>query len=133
MAGAIQWMKGVKAGNISVGGSIAVDVYKRQLLHGIGGPGGIALGALDGDEPGLFVDGGPDAVIVEPAVRQQVHLPVRNAVLLQGAGGGPDADDLLQSVIGSAHRAEQLVPGQQVGPQGQGQGMGCLLYTSRCV
>ena len=83
-----------------------------DLVHGEAGAGGVALGALDGNELGLGADGGADAVVVEAAVRQQIHLPVGDAVLFERAGGGTDTDDLLQRVIGAAHRAQQLVAGQ---------------------
>ena len=92
--------------------------------HGEGGPGGVALGPLDGDELGPVVDLLPDGVVVEGAVRLQVRLRIGDAVLRQGAGGGPDADDLLQRVVGGPHRGEQLVPRQQVGGEGHRQGVG---------
>ena len=95
-----------------------------DLGHGEGGPGGVALGALDGDELGLFIDGGPNAVVVECAAWQQVHLPVADTVLLQRAGAFPDADDLLQCVVGHPHRGQQLISRQQVGAEGYGQGVG---------
>ena len=70
------------------------------------------------------MDGGPDAVVVKAAVRKQVYLAVADAVFPQGAGGGADADDLLQRVIGCAHGGEQFISRQQVGGQGHGQGVG---------
>ena len=84
----------------------------------------IALGALDGDQLGALVDGRADAVPVEAAVGQQIHLTVADAVLLQRAGGRSDADDLLQRIVGPAHRRQQLVAGQQVGRQRHRQRMG---------
>ena len=72
------------------------------------GAGGVALGALDGHQLGFFVDGGPDAVVVKAAVRKQVYLAVADAVFPQGAGGGADADDLLQRVIGRARRGSAV-------------------------
>ena len=95
-----------------------------DLIHGEAGAGGVALGALDGDELGLFMDGGPNTVIVKAAVGQQIHLPVGNAVLLERAGGGADADDLLERVIRRTNGAEQLVAGQQIGAQRQRQRVG---------
>ena len=59
-----------------------------DLLHGEGGAGGVALGALDGHQLGFFVDGGPDAVVVKAAVRKQIYLAVADAVFPQGAGEG---------------------------------------------
>ena len=47
-----------------------------------------------------------------------------NAILRQRAGAFPDADDLLQGVIGHPHGRKQLVTGQQIGTEGNGQGMG---------
>ena len=76
-----------------------------NLLHGEGGPRSVPLGALDGDELGFIRNGPADALIVKGAVRQQLHLPVAHAVFRQGAGGGTDTDDLLQCVVGPAHRA----------------------------
>ena len=92
--------------------------------NGEGRTGGITLGALDGDEFCLFVDGGADAVVVKFTAGKQIHLPVANAILCQGAGTGTDADDLLQCVVGQTHGGEQLVAGQQVCAEGNGQGMG---------
>src|SRR5699024_3143763 len=88
-----------------------------DLLHGEGGAGGVALAALDGDELGSLVDGRADGRVVEGAVGQQVRLPVGDAVLRQGAGGGADADDLLEGVIGRPHRGEDLIPRQQIGAE----------------
>ena len=84
---------------------------------------GVALGALDGDELCLVRDGGADAVIVERPVRQQIDLPVGNAVFLQRAFGRADADDLLQRVIRRTDGAEQLVAGQQVCAERHRQGV----------
>ena len=95
-----------------------------DLLHGEAGAGGVALGALDGDQLGLLVDGGADTVVVKGTAGQQIHLPVGDAVLPEGAGGGADADDLLQRVVGAAHGTEQLIAGQQVGAQRQCQRVG---------
>ena len=92
--------------------------------HREAGPGGVALGALDGDQLGFFVDGLFDAVVIKVPVGKQVYLPVVNAVLRQRAGAFPDADDLLQGVIGHAHGREQFVTGQQIGAEGDGQCMG---------
>ena len=95
-----------------------------DLCHREGGPGGIALGPLDGDELGPVVDLLPDGVVVERSIRFQVRLGIGDAVLRQGAGRGPNADDLLQRVIGGPHRGQQLVPRQQVGREGHRQGVG---------
>ena len=70
------------------------------------------------------MNGGADGVVVKAAVRPQVRLPVGDPVLRQGAGAGPDADDLLEGVVGQPHRREELVPRQKVGGQGHGQRMG---------
>ena len=51
-----------------------------DLLHGEGGAGGVALGALNGDQLGLGADGGADGVIVKGPIRLQIHLPVGHAV-----------------------------------------------------
>ena len=95
-----------------------------NLLHGEARAGGVALGALDGDELGALVDLGTDGIVVEGAVGLQVRLGVGNTVLLQRALALPDADDLLQRVIGCAHGGEQFISRQQVGGQGHGQGVG---------
>ena len=95
-----------------------------DLLHGEAWAGGVALGALDGDELGALVDLGADGIVVEGAVGLQVRLGVGNTVLLQRALALPDADDLLQRVIGCAHGGEQFISRQQVGGQGYGQGVG---------
>ena len=67
----------------------------------------VALGAnlLPGDELRFFRDRGPDAVKIEGAVRQQIDLPVADAVFHQRALRRPDADDLLERVIRRAVRA----------------------------
>ena len=75
---------------------------------------GVALAALDRDELCFLIDRGADAVEVEAAVGQQIDLAVGHAVLRQRAGGGADADDLLQRVVGLAYGGEQLVPRQQI-------------------
>ena len=54
-----------------------------DLLDREGGAGGIALGALNGDQLGLFIDRLADIFIVEGAVRQQLGLPVGDAELGQ--------------------------------------------------
>ena len=95
-----------------------------DLLDGEGGTGGVALGALNGDELRFIVDGLADAVVVKASVGEQVYLPVDNAVFRQRAGTFPDADDLLQGVVGHTHRGEQLVTGQQVSAEGDGEGVG---------
>ena len=95
-----------------------------DLCDGEGGPGGVALGALDGDELGALVDLLADGVVVKGAVRLQIRLGVGDAVLLQGALALADADDLLQRVVGGAHRGEQLVPRQQVGGERHRQRVG---------
>ena len=77
-----------------------------DLCHGEGGPGGVALGALNGNELGFFVDGGPNSIVVKFAAGEQIHLPVGNPVLCQGAGAFPDADDLLQGVVGQPYRGQ---------------------------
>ncbi|CAN4044771.1 Peptidase propeptide and YPEB domain, partial [Dysosmobacter welbionis] len=89
-----------------------------------GGAGGVPLRPLDGDELGAAVDLLPDGVVVEGSVGLQVRLGIGDAILLQGAFALPDADDLLQGVIGGSHRGQQLVPRQQVGGEGHCQGMG---------
>ena len=86
-----------------------------DLGDGEGGAGGIALGTLDGDHLGSGIDGLFDILVVEAAVREQVDLVVADTVLGQGAGGGADADDLLEGVIGQADRGKQLVPGEKIG------------------
>ena len=53
------------------------------------------------------------ALGVSPAVYRYIG----DAVFLQGALGGPDADDLLQGVVGGPHGGEELVPRQEVGGQ----------------
>ena len=93
------------------------------MCYGEGGTCGIALGTLNSDELGIFVDCGSDALIVEGAVVEQIHLTVGHAVLGQRAGAGTDANDLLERVVGSAYRAEKLVAGQQIGAQRYSQGM----------
>ena len=98
---------------------VYADVFHTQDAEA--GTGGIALAALDGDELGLGADGPFDALIVKAAAGQQIHLPVGDAVLLEGAGGGADADDLLQRVIRRADRAEQLVTRKQIRAQRNGQ------------
>ena len=110
-------------------GNAGLDIFAEgnqlaDLPDGEGGAGGVALGALNGDELRLFVDGLTDAVIVKAAVGEQVYLPVSNAVFRQRAGAFPDADDLLQGVVGHTHRGEQLVTGQQIGAEGDGEGVG---------
>ena len=95
-----------------------------DLRHGEGRPRRVALRALDRDELGLFVDRGADGGVVEAAVGQQIHLTVAYAVFRQRAGGGPDADDLLQGVVGQTDGGEQLVPGQEVGRKGHRQRVG---------
>ena len=92
--------------------------------HGEGGTGGVALGTLNGDQLGLFVDGVTNALVVKGAVPQQIHLPVADTVLSKRTGTGTNTDDLLQSIIGQTHRAQQLVTGQQVGRQRDGQCVG---------
>ena len=94
------------------------------MLYREGGAGGIALGALNGHQLGLGGDGLADAFVIEAPVRQQVHLPVGHAVLLQGAGALPDADDLLQGVVGSTCRGQKLISRQEIGGEGHGEGMG---------
>ena len=95
-----------------------------NLLHGKAGTGGVALGALDGDEFCAPIDFAADGVVVKRPVRLQIRLGVGDAVLLQGALALPDADDLLQRVIGSTHGREQLIARQEVGGEGHRQGMG---------
>ena len=95
-----------------------------DLPHGEAGAGGVALGSLDGDELRAPVDLLPDGVVVKGPVGFQVRLGVGDAVLLQRAAALPDADDLLQGVVGSAHGGEELVPRQEVGAEGHRQGMG---------
>ena len=92
--------------------------------HREGGTGGIALGALNGDQLGLFVNGPADTFVVEAAVGKQIHLVVADAVFVQRAGGGTDADYFLQGVIGQTHGGKQLVTGQQIGAEGNSQGVG---------
>ena len=70
-----------------------------------------------------LVDGGTDAVVVEAAVRQQVDLAVRDAVLGKAAGGWADADDLLEGVIRAAGRTEDLVPRTGVAGEGDAERM----------
>ena len=95
-----------------------------NLLYGKGGPCGVALGALNGNELRLFVDGFPDGGVVKTAVGQKIHLPVGNAILCQGAGAFPYADYLLEGVIWHSNRGEKLVSRQQIGTEGHRQGMG---------
>ena len=92
-----------------------------DLSDGEGGAGGVALGALDGDELGTLVDLFADGVVVKGTVGLEIGLGVGDAVLLQRALAGADADDLFQGVIGSAHGREQLVAGEEVGREGNGQ------------
>ena len=58
-----------------------ISLQKRDqlpdLLHGEAGAGGVALGALDGDELGALVDLGADGIVVEGAVGLQVRLARR--------------------------------------------------------
>ena len=84
----------------------------------------ITLGPLDGEEFGLLVHGGFDAVPVEGSVGKQVDLAVRDAVLGERAGGLPDADDFFERVIGLPHRAQQFVSRQEVRRQRRGQRVG---------
>ena len=85
--------------------------------------GGVALGALDGDQLRLRLDLFADALVVEAAVRQQIDLVVGHAVFAQGALALADADDLLERVVRAADGGEQLVARQQVGAQRDGQRM----------
>ena len=107
-----------------------------NLLHGETGTGGVALGALNGNELGARIDLGADSVIVKGSVRLQVRLRVGHAVFLQGALALPDADDLFQRIVGCAHGGEQLVPRQQIGGERHGQGVGAagnLRPHQRCL
>ena len=79
-----------------------------------GGAGGVALGPLDGDELGAAVDLLPDGVVVEGSVGLQVRLGIGDAVLLQGAFALPDADDLLQGVIGAPTGDSSSSPGSRL-------------------
>ena len=94
-----------------------------DLGYGVAGTGGVALGALNGDQLRFFIDGGADAVVVEGAVLQQLHLTVADAVFRQGAGRGAGTDHAGQRVVRRAHRREQLVTRQQIGRQCQRQRM----------
>ena len=70
-----------------------------------------------------LIDSSTDAVVVEAAVRQQVDLTVRDAVLGEAAGGWADADDLLEGVIRAAGRSEVLVPRTGVAGEGDAERM----------
>ena len=70
-----------------------------------GGSGGIAFGALNGDDLGFIMDCFFNPRIVKGTIRKQIHLPISYTVLRQRAGAGPNADNLLQGVIGEPHRA----------------------------
>ena len=94
-----------------------------NLCHGKRGTGGIALGALNGNQLGALVDGVADGVIVKTAVRLQIGLGICDAVLLQRAGALPDTDDLFQGVIGGTYGGEQFIAGQEVGGEGHSQRM----------
>ena len=83
-----------------------------DLLHREGGAGLIALGTLDGDQLGLFVDGRPDALVIETAVGQQIHLTVGHSVFHQRTFGRANTNDLFQGVVGFAHGRKQFIPGQ---------------------
>ena len=76
------------------------------------------------EKEGRAVDLLSDGVVVEGSVGLQVRLGIGDAILLQGAFALPDADDLLQGVIGRPDGAQQLVARQEVGPQRQCQRMG---------
>ena len=82
--------------------------------NGKGGPGLIALGALDGDQLRFFIQRAADALIIKASVRKQVHLPVADPVFLQRTCGLPDADHLLQRIIRLSNRRKQLIPRPQV-------------------
>ena len=85
-----------------------------DLLNGKGGTGGVALGALDGDELRLFIDGLTNGGVVEAAVGQQIHLPVGHTVLGQGAGALPDADNLLEGIVRHATGESSSSPGSRL-------------------
>ena len=96
-----------------------------DLLHRQGGPGGIALGALD--EHRLY-SGVPNrlgqARLVGGVVRQ-LHLTVLHTVVLEGAVSlihSPHHPQ--QGVVGSAHGGHQHVSGFQRPKQGAGDGVG---------
>ena len=95
-----------------------------DLLHGEAGAGGIALGALNGNELRLFIDGLADSLIVESAIGQEIGLPIGDAVFSQRPHRGTDADHALQGVVGRTHRGEEFIPRQEVGAERQRQGVG---------
>lgn len=84
----------------------------------------VALGALDVDELRFRRDGGADGGKIKAAVVEQIDLPVAYAVFGERAGRGADADDLLERIVGLAGDGEQLVAGQQVRAQRDGERMG---------
>ena len=107
-----------------------------DLLHGEGRARGIALRALDGDELGALIDGPFNGGIVERAVRPEIRLRIRDAVLLQRADTLADADDLLKRVIRCADGGQKLVAGQEVRTEGDGERMcaaGDLRPDERCL
>ena len=95
-----------------------------DLLHGKTGAGGVAFGALNGNELRFFIDGLADSLIVESAVGQQVGLPIGDTVLGERPHRGTDADHALQGVVGRTHRGEEFIPGEEIGAECQRQCMG---------
>ena len=130
---------GPKVGGLDLFGELAVavvhhadeirlDVFHKgdqlaDLGDGKGRPRGVALGALDGDQFGAFIDGEADLLIVDFPILER-DLGIGDPVLGQRAGALSDADDLLQGVIGAADRGKQFIARQKIGGQGDSQGMG---------
>ena len=84
----------------------------------------ISLGALNGDQPCVFADGGADSVIVEGSVGEKIDLAVADAILAERTGGGADADDFFQCIIGASDRGEELIAREKIGRERNGERMG---------
>ena len=86
------------------------------------------------DELRLIVQRALDGGEVKAAVFAQVDLRIADAVLLERAWAFAKTDDLLKRIVGLAGDGEQLVAGQQVCAQRDGERMGAAgdLRANQC-
>ena len=66
----------------------------------------------------------PDSLQVKPVIRQQIHLPVRNAIFRQTSNRRPDADHFFQRIIRLSGYGKQFITWTQICRQRNGQRMG---------
>ncbi len=90
-------------------------------------PGLISLGALDGNKMDFMLcvvlQRSADPGKIKGIIRQQINLPVRDAVFRKAAAGRPDADHFFECIIRFAGDAHQGLTGPEVAHKCKGERM----------